>query len=77
MNQLKTIFLSLRLMDVNKNIVSDNLYWLPDEKGIYSGLKKIAASQLETVAKQTAPGTVEVTLSNPANAPVAFLTACR
>jgi hypothetical protein len=66
------VFLSLRLTDVNKNIVSDNLYWLPDEKGVYSGLKKMATSQLETVAKQTAPGTIEVTLSNPANAPVAF-----
>jgi len=66
------VFLSLRLTDVNKNIVSDNLYWLPDEKGVYSGLKKIAASQLETIAKQTAPGTIEVTLSNPANTPVGF-----
>jgi len=66
------VFLSLRLTDVNKNVISDNLYWLPDEKGVYSGLKKMAASQLETVAKQTAPGTVEVILSNPANAPVAF-----
>lgn len=66
------VFLSLRLTDLKQNIVSDNLYWLPDEKGIYSGLKKIAASQVETKAKQIAPGKIEVTLTNPANAPVAF-----
>jgi mannosylglycoprotein endo-beta-mannosidase len=65
-------FLSLQLIDLKKNIISENLYWLPDEKGEYSGLKKMAASQLETSAKQIAPGTIEVTLSNPANAPVAF-----
>lgn len=66
------VFLSLRLTDVNKNIVSDNLYWLPDEKGNYSGLKKIGLSQLETTAKPVSPGVIEVTLSNPAAGPVAF-----
>jgi len=66
------VFLSLRLTDVNKNIVSDNLYWLPDEKGVYSGLKKIEAAQLMVSAKQLVPGKVEVTLNNPPNGPVAF-----
>lgn len=66
------VFLSLRLTDVNKNIVSDNLYWLPDEKGVYSGLKKIEQSWLMVTAKQVSPGRVEVTLSNPVNGPVAF-----
>ncbi len=66
------VFLSLRLLDLKQNIVSDNLYWLPDEKGVYSGLKKIAPSQVTTVAKQITPGTIEVTLTNPDNAPVAF-----
>lgn len=66
------VFLSLRLTDVNKNIVSDNLYWLPDEKGVYSGLKKIEATQLMVSAKQLSPGKVEVILNNPANGPVAF-----
>ncbi|ASU33735.1 glycoside hydrolase family 2 protein [Mucilaginibacter xinganensis] len=66
------VFLSLRLTDLKQNVVSDNLYWLVDEKGNYSGLKKIAPSQVETVAKQIVPGKIEVTLSNPPNAPVAF-----
>jgi len=66
------VFLSLRLTDTHQNIVSDNLYWLPDEKGVYSGLKKIDATQLMVSAKQVSPGKVEVTLNNPANGPVAF-----
>lgn len=66
------VFLSLRLTDTHQNIVSDNLYWLPDEKGIYSGLKKIEATPLMVSAKQVAPGKIEVNLSNPANGPVAF-----
>lgn len=66
------VFLSLQLLDSRKNILSDNFYWLPDERGEYSGLKKMAASQLLTTAIQTSPGTIKVTLANPTGAPVAF-----
>jgi len=66
------MFLSLRLTDVNKKTLSDNVYWLPDEKGNYSGLKKIPASQAAINAKQVAPGKIEITLNNPSAAPVAF-----
>jgi hypothetical protein len=45
---------------------------LPDEHGEYSGLKKMTPSQLEIVAKQISPGHIEVTLTNPLHAPVAF-----
>jgi len=65
-------FLDLELLDKDKKTISQNIYWLPDEKGEYSGLQKIASSQLQTTAKQIALGKVEVTLANPANAPVAF-----
>lgn len=66
------LFLSLQLLDLKKSIVSDNLYWLPDEHGEYSGLKKMAPSKLIIKAVQTAPGTVRVSLTNPTDAPVAF-----
>jgi hypothetical protein len=66
------VFLSLQLLDVHKKILSENLYWLPDEHGEYSGLKKMPPSRLEIVAKQISPGHIEVTLTNPADAPVAF-----
>lgn len=66
------VFLSLRLTDNHQNVLSDNLYWIPDENGIYSGLKKIAASKVEITAKQTTPGNIAVTLTNPTGASVAF-----
>jgi mannosylglycoprotein endo-beta-mannosidase len=66
------VFLSLQLLDRHKNSLSDNLYWLPDQKGEYSGLKNIAPSQLKIAAKQITRGKIEVILTNPTPAPVAF-----
>ena len=65
-------FLSIQLLDVNKTVVSNNTYWLPDAEGNYSGLKKMPASQLKVSSKRINAGKVEVTLINPAKAPVAF-----
>ncbi|WP_248282138.1 glycoside hydrolase family 2 protein [Mucilaginibacter robiniae] len=65
-------FLSLQLLDINKNILSNNLYWLPDAEGNYSGLKHLPASQLKVSGRHIATGKIEVTLTNPAKAPVAF-----
>ena len=36
------LFLSLRLLDEKKQVVSDNFYWLPDSTGTYSGLQHMA-----------------------------------
>jgi mannosylglycoprotein endo-beta-mannosidase len=66
------VFLSIQLLDLNKNVVSSNTYWLPDAGGNYSGLKRIPASQLKVISKRMSAGKVEVTLTNPAKAPVAF-----
>lgn len=53
-------------------MLSENIYWIPDAKGNYSGLQKMASAQLQTSARKTAEGKIEVTLSNPAKAPLAF-----
>ncbi|HXB92578.1 MAG TPA: hypothetical protein VNU72_09825, partial [Puia sp.] len=75
------VFLSLRLLDVNKRIVSENLYWLPDSTGNYSGLQEMPRSWMTVEAKlvgsfSTTTGTgmqhIEVTLHNPENDPIAF-----
>jgi hypothetical protein len=66
------VFLSLRLLDLKQHILSDNLYWLPDQHGEYSGLKKMSPAQVEIVTKQISAGKIEVTLSNPSHTPVAF-----
>jgi hypothetical protein len=66
------IFLSLRLVNTNKEIVSDNLYWLPDSTGAYSGLQHLAPAALTVDARQSGPQKITVTLSDPAGGPVAF-----
>jgi hypothetical protein len=64
-------FLSLRLLDASQKIVSDNLYWLPDSAGIYSGLQRMGKAAL--VVEARFDGTrIIVTLHNPAGGPVAF-----
>lgn len=66
------VFLSLRLLNLNKEIVSDNLYWLPNEKGTYSGLQQLNTVDVQATAKQVGQGKIEVTLRNDARNPVAF-----
>ncbi|MGI4865826.1 MAG: glycoside hydrolase family 2 protein [Janthinobacterium lividum] len=68
----KGLFLSLQLLDLNQQVVSRNLYWLTDAAGQYSGLQSLAKSSVRLAARQAASGKIEVTLSNPAGAPVAF-----
>ena len=53
-------------------MLSDNFYWIPDSKGIYSGLSKLKPTALNVSTKQLKSGKIEVTLSNPANGPVNF-----
>jgi mannosylglycoprotein endo-beta-mannosidase len=66
------VFLSMRLLDVNMHIVSENFYWLPDSTGTYSGLQKMQAAQVTIAAKEAEKGKVEVVITNPSNGPVAF-----
>jgi hypothetical protein len=58
------IFLELQLLDTNKKPITENVYWLPDSKGNFSGLERMKQSQLVTTARYLGPGKVEVTLSN-------------
>jgi hypothetical protein len=72
------LFLSLRLVNERKEIVSDNFYWLPDSTGIYSGLQHMgkAALGVEVIKGLILPGQevshITVKLRNPADGPVAF-----
>jgi mannosylglycoprotein endo-beta-mannosidase len=68
----KGAFVDLELLDKDQQIISQNIYWIPDAKGMYSGLQNMPASQLATIAKQASRGKIKVDLANPANAPVAF-----
>ncbi len=68
----KGSFLSLQLLDEHQKLLSNNLYWIADDKGMYSGLNELKAVQLNTHARQLKSGKIEVTLANPANNPVSF-----
>jgi len=65
-------FLVVRLLNTKKEVLSDNLYWLPDTTGNYSGLQQMQQAQVKTVIKKVSEGKVDVTIINPANGPVAF-----
>jgi len=66
------VFLSLRLLNLKKEIVSDNLYWMPDAEGNYSGLNKMPKADVAAQIRQLEKGKIEVIITNPANNPVAF-----
>ena len=65
-------FLQLQLMDENKKVLSENIYWLADGTDKYSGLAEIKKAKLDVLVKSLGAGKVEVTLSNAAGNPVAF-----
>ena len=66
------VFLSLKVLDTDKKVITENLYWLPDENGNYTGLQHMKAGELSVKAKYAQTGQVEVTLSNPAQGVPAF-----
>ena len=66
------VFVVLRLLDKNKQLLSDNLYWLPNEQGNYTGLQHMKPAELKVEAHTIAPGKIAVTLGNAAGNPIAF-----
>jgi mannosylglycoprotein endo-beta-mannosidase len=65
-------FLSLRLLNKDQKVISDNLYWFPDSTGNYSGLQHMAAVKATVTAHKAANDSIVVKISNPAGGPVAF-----
>lgn len=65
-------FLHLQLLDMNQNVLTDNLYWYPDESGKYSGLNQMKEVNVDYSVKKTASDKIEVTVKNPKNNPIAF-----
>ncbi len=64
MSEKKGLFLYVQLLNLDKALISDNFYWLPDAKGNYSGLQKMEKASLQTIAKQVSDSTVILTLIN-------------
>jgi hypothetical protein len=65
-------FLSLALRNKDGKIESENIYWYPDSTGNYSGLQTMPVSRLQITAREVTAGKLEVVLSNPPGAPLAF-----
>lgn len=65
-------FLHLQLLDVNKNVLDDNFYWYPNEKGEYTGLNNIKSADLKVAVSRLQNGKIKVRLTNPVGNPVAF-----
>ncbi|MGN6194815.1 MAG: glycoside hydrolase family 2 protein [Ginsengibacter sp.] len=72
MGKDKGVFLYLSLFDENKNLLGDNLYWLPDSTGNYLGLQEMKKANVQVSAQKIKEGKVEVTISNEKENPVAF-----
>lgn len=49
----KGMLLSLKLLDLDKNILSENIYWTRDQKGNYSGLQNMETATLQIKAQWT------------------------
>lgn len=65
-------FLSLELQDLDQNVLSKNIYWLPNKDGKYTGLNKMKKVDVTCSAKRISPETIEISLANAEGNPVAF-----
>ncbi len=65
------VFFSLKLINTNREVVDENLYWLPAADGNHTGLQQMPAAKPQITARQTGDS-ITVTISNTANSPVAF-----
>jgi hypothetical protein len=66
------VFLSLKILNLGKQIVSQNLYWLPDSSGKYTGLANMRKVQPEISAEEIQKGKIQVKISAPAGGPISF-----
>ncbi len=65
-------FLDLRLVASSQQVLSDNLYWLPDSTGHYTGLQRMSKADARVQAHKTKEGEIQVTIAAPAGGPLAF-----
>ena len=65
-------FLNLRLLDASRQMLSENLYWLPDSTGVYAALQHMAEANVKAEARRVTEGRIEVSIENPIGGPLAF-----
>jgi hypothetical protein len=68
----KGIFLSMKLMESESKVISENVYWLPDSIGNFPFLKELPEAEIGIRTEKRGEGKLHVRLSNPAGNPLAF-----
>jgi mannosylglycoprotein endo-beta-mannosidase len=66
------VLVSLRLYSEQKQLLSENLYWLPDTNGNYTALQQMKKAALTVSARKINNRQISVLLANDAQGPVAF-----
>jgi hypothetical protein len=66
------LFLSLKLYKSENEVLSENLYWLPDSTGNYPMIRDMKKGTVKASAVKKGNGKIEVTLINDKNNPLAF-----
>jgi mannosylglycoprotein endo-beta-mannosidase len=72
LNKSEGVFVSLKLLSEQKQLLSENLYWLPGTDGNYTALQQMKKTLLNVAAKKINNKQIRVTLTNNAGSPVAF-----
>lgn len=72
LNKTGGVFISLKLFSEQKQLLSENLYWLPGVDGNYTALQQMKKAHLKISAKKINDKQVAVNLINDAGSPVAF-----
>ncbi len=65
-------FLQLQLVNEDHKTLSENLYWIADSTGHYSGLQSMSPAHIRATAQKISDTAIAVTLKNPPGNPVAF-----
>lgn len=65
-------FLQLQLVNDKQKVLSENLYWIADSTGHYSGLDSMKTANIHATARKINSKTIAVILKNPNNNPIAF-----
>lgn len=65
-------FIVIQLLNEQKQLLDENIYWLSNKDGEYTGLNKMPASQMSVKVNKIKDGSLDVVISNPENAPIAF-----
>ena len=65
-------FVLLQLVNSKEQVLSENLYWWPDSSGNYAALQKLPGATIKLKAVKAEGGKIVVTLSVPADGPMAF-----